>query len=96
MEENRSKTEKLSYDKLREVAAQLQHENIQLRRTLEKQNYEAAFTRLNYLFKVMEFPHMFNPDFVNACSREIESIMTVPEESDSQSEVNDTTDHEEA
>ena len=38
------------------------------------------FDRLNYLFKVMEFSHMFSDEFVGKCVAEIESLMTIPED----------------
>lgn len=70
----------LSYEDLRNIAGQLQQQNMQLRRALNDLNYKNMFERLNYLFKVMEFSHMFSDEFVSKCVTEIESLMTLPED----------------
>lgn len=70
----------LSYEDLRNIAGQLQQQNMQLRRALNDLNYKNMFERLNYLFKVMEFSHMFSDEFVGKCVTEIESLMTLPED----------------
>ena len=70
----------LSYEELRNIAGQLQQQNMQLRRALNDLNYKNMFERLNYLFKVMEFSHMFSDEFVGKCVTEIESFMTIPED----------------
>lgn len=70
----------LSYEGLRNIAGQLQQQNMQLRRALNDLNYKNMFERLNYLFKVMEFSHMFSDEFVGKCVTEIESLMTLPED----------------
>lgn len=70
----------LSYEELRNIAGQLQQQNMQLRRALNDLNYKNMFERLNYLFKVMEFSHMFSDEFVDKCVTEIESLMTLPED----------------
>ena len=69
----------LSYEELKNIAGQLQQQNMQLRRALNDLNYKNMFERLNYLFKVMEFSHMFSDEFVGKCVVEIESLMTIPE-----------------
>lgn len=71
---------KLTYEELRNIAGQLQQQNMQLRRALNDLNYKNMFERLNYLFKVMEFSHMFSDEFVGKCVTEIESLMTIPED----------------
>lgn len=71
---------KLSYEQLQNVAGQLQQQNMQLRKMLQEANYTNMFKRLDYLFKVMEFPHMFSDKFVQKCSTEIEASVSVPEE----------------
>lgn len=70
----------LSYEELRNIAGQLQQQNMQLRRALNDLNYKNMFERLNYLFKVMEFSHMFSDEFVGKCVTEIESLITIPED----------------
>lgn len=70
----------LSYEELKNIAGQLQQQNMQLRRALNDLNYKNMFERLNYLFKVMEFSHMLSDEFVGKCVVEIESLMTIPED----------------
>ena len=41
-----------------------------------------TFTRLNYLFKVLENSQHFNSDFIIKCAEEIENTITIPEEID--------------
>ena len=41
-----------------------------------------TFTRLNYLFKVLENSQHFNSDFIIKCAEEIENTITVAEEID--------------
>lgn len=78
----------LSYDELKNIAGQLQQQNMQLRRALNELDYKNMFERLNYLFKVMEFSHMFHDEFVGKCVTEVETLMTVPDDSSDTSENN--------
>lgn len=50
-----------------------------------------TFTRLNYLFKVLENSQHFNSDFIIECAEEIESTITVPETSDTEGTESDNT-----
>lgn len=81
MEEKNTKEGTLSYDQLKEVAAQLQHENQQLRSTLIRVDYSNTFKRLDYLFKVLDNYVHFDDDFVASCIKEIQDMMTIKEES---------------
>ena len=62
MEENKTmetqevntERKELSYDELKNVAAQLQQENMQFRRLLGELNYNNFFNRLNFLFEVID------------------------------------------
>ena len=81
MEEKNTKEGTLSYDQLKEVAAQLQHENQQLRSTLVRVDYSNTFKRLDYLFKVLDNYIHFDDDFVASCIKEIQDMMTIKEES---------------
>lgn len=78
--------QKLSYEQLQNIAGQLQQQNMQLRRALGEQDYTNAFKRLDYLFKVIEFEHMFSNDFISKVVKEIETTITIPpvEEKDKQ------------
>ena len=81
MEEKNTKEGTLSYDQLKEVAAQLQHENQQLRSTLVRVDYSNTFKRLDYLFKVLDNYVHFDDDFVASCIKEIQDMMTIKEDS---------------
>ena len=69
----------LSYEDLKNIAGQLQQQNMQMRKALSELNYENMFKRLDYLFEVIKVPHMFNDEFVGKCAEEIQSMMTIPE-----------------
>ena len=72
--------EKLSYEKLENVAHQLSEQNRQLFAKLQELNMANVFKRLDYLFKVVENGHMFKQDFLEKSIAEIESLMTVSEQ----------------
>lgn len=84
MEENKNQEveqpKELSYEELKNVAAQLQHQNEQMRNAIMKLDYTNTFKRLDYLFKVIEFSIQFPDDFVTNCINEIVDMMTVKEE----------------
>lgn len=79
MEEQKNNQEKLSYEKLEEVAVQLQQTCAMLENKLR--SIDLISIRLNYLFKVLEVKSSFSEEFVNKCSKEVEEILTVEEES---------------
>lgn len=70
----------LSYEDLKNIAGQLQQQNMQMRKALSELNYENMFKRLDYLFEVIKVPHMFNDEFVGKCAEEIQNMLTIPEE----------------
>lgn len=84
--EEQKKTKELSYEELKNVAGQLQQQNMQLRQALQRANYENLFRRLDYLFKVVENSAVFSEEFVVSCVEEIEDSIKVPEESDTKVE----------
>ena len=55
-------------------------------------NMNNTFTRLNYLFKVLENSQHFNSDFIISCVDEIESCMTVTQDDNSDSDKEDKED----
>lgn len=69
----------LSYEDLKNIAGQLQQQNMQMRKALSELNYENMFKRLDYLFEVVKVPHMFSDEFVSKCSEEIQNMLTIPE-----------------
>ena len=83
MEENKTmetqgvntERKELSYDELRNVAAQLQQENMQFRRLLGELNYNNFFNRLNFLFEVLKLSHMFSEQFVTDTVKEVEDSL---------------------
>jgi hypothetical protein len=82
MEEQKNIQEKLSYEKLEEVAVQLQQRCAMLENKLR--SIDLISIRLNYLFKVLDYKSSFSLEFINKCSDEIEEILTVEEESKSE------------
>ena len=87
MKENMEKpevkeNEKMSYEQLENVAHQLSEQVRQLYVKLQEANLENMFKRLDYLFRVVENAHSFSVDFVNKCTSEIESLMTLPDPED--------------
>jgi hypothetical protein len=75
-------SEKMPYEQLENIAHQLSEQTRQLYSKLQAANMTNMFKRLDYLFKVIEFGHVFNHDFLERCVEEIENYMTIPEESD--------------
>ena len=78
--------QKMSYEQLEQVAHQLSEQARQLYGQLQKSNMTNMFKRLDYLFRVVENGHMFKQDFLDRCIKEIEDIMTVPEETENSEE----------
>ena len=78
--------QKMSYEQLEQVAHQLSEQARQLYSQLQKSNLGNMFKRLDYLFKVVENGHVFKQDFLDRCIKEIEDIMTVPEEPENSEE----------
>lgn len=75
-----NKSEKLTYEQLENVARQLSEQNQMLIRRVQETNMGNVFKRLDYLFKVVEQDTKFNKEFVEKCISEIESIMVLSEE----------------
>ena len=73
---------KLSYEELENVAHQLSEQARSLYARVQQLETNAAFQRLNFLFKVIDRNAIaaFSTDFVEKCAKEIEEIMTLPEE----------------
>lgn len=69
----------LSYEDLKNIAGQLQQQNMQMRKALSELNYENMFKRLDYLFEIVKVPHMFSDEFVSKCTEEIQNMLTIPE-----------------
>lgn len=70
--------EKMSYEQLENVAAQLSDQNRKLTQRFE--SVANIYNRLEFLFKVIENFEKFNPEFSKRCATEIETIITIPEQ----------------
>ena len=77
--EEMNNTEKLSYEQLENVAAELQKRCATLYTELQNANMFNVFKRLDYLFKVIENKNVLPAGFVDDCVREVMSLMTPPE-----------------
>lgn len=76
--------QKLSYEQLEQVAHQLSEQVNQLHTNLQKATLTNIFKRLDYLFKVLENHSIFSQEFTDKCVKEIEELMTIPEEDKSE------------
>lgn len=64
---------KMSYEELERVANELYVR-------LQQSDMTNMFKRLDYLFKVIKLKESFTPTFVERCVKEVEMMMTIPEE----------------
>lgn len=71
--------EKVSYEQMVNIANQLQSQNREL--MIRLNNLADIYHRLDYLFKVVANPTLFSKKFIDKCVKEIEEIMTIPEQS---------------
>ena len=75
-----SQPEKMSYEKLEELARQLSEQNRMMSQKFHEMNLTNMFKRLDFLFRVIETPDMFDVDFVENCRQEIQDLIAIPEE----------------
>lgn len=80
------KQQKLTYEQLNEVCGQLFQRNQQLEARVKALEMENAFKRLDYLFKVLDYPNAFHGDFVGDCRDEIENALTIPKNAENEKE----------
>lgn len=71
---------KLSYEELENIAKQLSEQNRIMYRQIQEMDLQNTYARLGFLFKVIEFANRFNSDFLSNCVKEIEDLMTIPED----------------
>lgn len=90
MEENKAtnevKTNKYSYEELENICHQLSEQARTLYAQLQEANLSNIYTRLSFLFKVMENAAMFDTDFTDKCSNEIVKLMAVEEDDSEKTE----------
>ena len=77
---NKAKKEKMSYEELENIAHQLSEQSRVLMQKLQEANMGNMFKRLDYLFKIIEFEHRFDDNFTNKCVKEIQDMISIPEE----------------
>lgn len=77
-----TRPEKVDYDTLKALNAQLGEQAKQLYYKLQEANMYNTFKRLDYLFKVVENAKVFSEEFVNNCVSEIENTITIPEDTE--------------
>lgn len=64
-----------TYEQLAQLNQILQQKCVQAEQGIQQLNN--VFTRLNYLFDVLDRAQYFSEDFVNACSEEIQNLLDV-------------------
>lgn len=74
------KKEKMSYEELENIAHQLSEQSRVLMQKLQEANMGNMFKRLDYLFKIIEFEHMFDGNFIDKCIKEVQDMISIPEE----------------
>ena len=90
MEDNKTINENTKKPSYKELEAAMYNLTEKLNKAYKDNQYlvnqlngiNNTFTRLNYLFKVLENSQHFNSDFIIKCAEEIENTITVPEEID--------------
>lgn len=82
MEENKGTQQKMSYEELEQLAAQLSQQSQQLYARLQQADMTNMFKRLDYLFKVVENHNQFPAEFVTTCVTEIMNIMDIQDTED--------------
>ena len=75
-----TKKEKMSYEELENIAHQLSEQSRVLMQKLQEANMGNMFKRLDYLFKIFEFEHMFDRNFIDKCVKEVQDMISIPEE----------------
>jgi hypothetical protein len=80
--------EKLSYEELEALNVQLSEQAKRLYYTLQRQNLEGVFKRLDYLFKILENYTFFDPGFIDDCVFEITTLMKQEEKGEEEEKEN--------
>ena len=88
MEDNKTINENAKKPTYKELEAAMYNLTEKLNKAYKDNQYSVnqlnginnTFTRLNYLFKVLENSQHFNRDFIINCVEEIETCMTIPED----------------
>ena len=98
-ETKKDAVKKLSYEELenaaKQISAQLDaviKENARLKSMVTQLQIGNLYTELGFRFKVIEQQESFNPLFVEDCISEIERIMTINKDDDTDKSSEDKTD----
>lgn len=75
-----------SVKELEETIEGLKSQNQQLYNALQRAQYGNAFTRLEFLFRVVQFHEQFDAEFLASTVDEIKQIMTIPNEEETTEE----------
>ena len=92
MEDNKTTTKKTNKPTYEELEAAMCNLTEKLNKAYKDNQYlvnqingiNNTFTRLNYLFKVLENAHYFKEKFITECTDEIESTITISETVDTE------------
>lgn len=78
METNiKEKNTEPTYEQLKNFVDQLAMQNRALREQVMHLSNEASYKRIEYLFDVLKYNHLFPSDFVSKCTLEIEEALTI-------------------
>jgi hypothetical protein len=80
METPEVESKKLSYEELENVAKELYTRCADMATELQRMKMDNSFKRLDYLFKVLKYYSLLDTDFVRNCAKEIQEMITIPEE----------------
>lgn len=80
MEDKPKSLDQLSYEDLKKVAGQAIEQANSLMQRVKQQEFSEAVARLQFLFKVLEFPNAFEDKFVKECASDIKSMLALPKE----------------
>lgn len=84
--EEQKKTEKRSYEDLEKENMLLSQRLREAYARLNDADMSMVMTRLNFLFKVIDSYAVFDPQFVDMCTKEIQKMLFGPEDSNQKSE----------
>lgn len=79
---NESEVPQLTVEQLEDIARKLVQQNSALKSQLEYKDEQIALSKLNFLFKVIEFSDKFPSYFVELATKEVINIMNCVNEID--------------
>lgn len=90
MEEVKTKRQ-FTREELEKIATNLSMQLQEARMKINEVNMNNIFRRLDYLYKTVELAAtgLFTEEFITKCAKEIETIITIPEQSEDSAENSD-------